>query len=122
MDQLTPVAAASAFRRIVADLSARSTIDPGALVDSLSPERAAALANRLDRLGDDPASGVATHDSFDGDHVVTIDSWIRIADSATLSDDVAEAGERTSMAAELRAIRALIAPTTTVLTQDPRET
>jgi hypothetical protein len=123
LPSMTPAEAATTLRHAVAALSRRSALELGELVPALSPERTAALTTKLERLGG-PAgapSAAAGHGAFDHDDVVTLDSWIRLADSATLHDDVVESDARTTLAAQLRAVRLLVAPAEPRLSEDPRE-
>ena len=109
MPPIAPADAAATLRHAVAALNRRSAVDLGDLVTAVSPARTAAVADKLERAG-----------ALDADDVVTLDSWIRLADSATLHDDVAEAEARRRLAAQLREIRALVAPGAGRLSDDPR--
>jgi hypothetical protein len=100
------------LRQAVAALSSRLTGDFGALVPEASTERTAALVAKLEAGG----GGVGA------DELVTLDSWIRLADSAMLHDDAAEAQDRAEIGRRLRAVRAVVAPQDTgLLTPDPRD-
>ena len=103
--------AGAAFREAVGALSGRMSGEFGDLVPAASAERTAALAAKLDGAGT----------AFSSEDVETLDSWIRLADSATLHDDVAESEARAGLAAQLRAVRALVAPPEPRLSEDPRE-
>jgi hypothetical protein len=103
--------AAAVLREAVAALSTRLSTDFGDLVPQASAARTAALATKLEAGG----AGV------DAEDLVTLDSWIRLADSAMLHDDPAEAQVRTNLAQQLRAVRALVAPSAGPLTEDPRD-
>ena len=53
--------------------------------------------------------------------VVTLDSWIRLADGAVLHDDPEEAARRAELARRLGAVRAVVTPDTGPLTEDARD-
>ena len=112
MSPLTHRDAAVLLRDSVTALSRRLTTDYGDLVPDASAERTAAL--------------VATLEEHDGrgtvsdDDVRTLDSWIRLADSAVLHDDPGEAQIRADVARQLRAVRTLVATGRGLLTEDPR--
>lgn len=110
MPPLTPHDAAVVLRQAVAALSGRLSTDFGDLVPEASAERTAALAAKLEA----GAAGVGPED------LVTLDSWIRLADSAVLHDDPEEARGRADLALRLRAVRAVVAPDDGPLTEDPR--
>ena len=112
MPPLTRPEAATLLRDAVAALSGRLGAEYGDLVPDASVERTAALVAALE--GGDGARAVAP------DHLRTLDSWIRLADSAVLHDDPAEARARADLAASLRAVRALAAPDAEMLTEDSR--
>jgi len=101
-------------------------VEPGDLVAAASAERTAALVGKLERAGAGPDAGFAdgaaggTTAGIDEEDVVTLDTWIRVADSFTLHDDAPEAQARAEIGHELRAVRELIAPTAGRLTDDPR--
>ena len=111
MTHVTTTNAATVLRDAVAALSDRLTSDFGDLVPDASTERTAAVMAKLE--------GGAT--SFGADDVATLDSWIRLADSAMLHDDTREAGQRSAIGERLRAVRALVAPGHDRLTEDSRE-
>jgi hypothetical protein len=111
MPQLTPSDAAAVLRRAVAALSGRLSTDYGELVPDASAERTAALAAKLEA----GAAGVGPDD------LATLDSWIRLADSAVLHDDAAEARSRAELATRLRAVRAVVSPDDGLLTEDARD-
>jgi hypothetical protein len=98
------------LRDAVTALSERLASDFGDLVPQASAERTAALVAKLE------AGGAGVED----DDVVTLDSWIRLADSAVLHDDAAEARRRAELATRLRAVRATLAPDAGPLSEDPR--
>ena len=108
--QLSPHDAAAVLRQAVAALSGRLSTDFGDLVPEASAERTAALAAKLEAGGADVGP----------DDVVTLDSWIRLADSAVLHDDPAEAQGRADLARRLRAVREVATPDRGPLTEDPR--
>ena len=111
MTTLTPRDAAAVLREAVAALSGRLSSEFGDLVPEASAERTAGLLARLE-------GGAA---DVRADDVVTLDSWIRLADSAVLHDDLAEARGRVDIARRLRLVRAAIAPDDVALTEDPRD-
>ncbi|HKG92086.1 MAG TPA: hypothetical protein VKA84_09355, partial [Gemmatimonadaceae bacterium] len=108
---MNPVEAAEILRDAVAALSAGTAVELGDVVAAASPERTAALAEKLER-------GAAR---FGAEDVETIDVWIRAADSFMLHDDPAEAEARAGVGRRLRAVRALVAPPAGLLTDDPRD-
>ena len=120
---LTPADGAAAIRDAVTALSRRSAIDLGDLVAAASPARSASLAEKLERIGAMPAAvhRQAIAAAFDDGDLVTLDSWIRLADSATLHDDAREADARRGIAERLRAVRQLVAPGDAHLSVDPRD-
>jgi len=118
MPQVTPRTAAAVLRDAVAALSHRLATDFGDLVPDASVERTAAVVAKLERLADGataPASAGLT-----AEDATTLDSWIRLADSAMLHDDPAEARARAGLGDRLRAVRALAVPDGARLTEDPR--
>jgi hypothetical protein len=117
---ITPADAAATFREAVAALSERLAGDYGELVPDASMQRTSALLAKLQQGGERDAGvrGIRLAD----DHVATLDAWIRLADNAVLHDDAREAGARTRIADQLRAIRALSAPRFDQLMEDSRET
>ena len=120
MTFLSPADAARVFRDAVAALSERLSSDYGELVPDASAERTSALLDRLE-------AGVESSSSARGirlgdDHVATLDAWIRLADNAVLHDDTREAAQRSRIADDLRAIRAIAAPRFERLLEDDRET
>ena len=117
--QLTPHDGAAVLRRAVAALSSRMPVEPGALAGEASVARTAALADKLERA----ASGAVGERvrGIDAEDVVTLDVWIRVADSFTLHDDAPEAEARAEWGRQLRAVRELIAPPAARLTNDPRD-
>jgi len=123
VSSLSPADGAAAIRDAVAALSRRSAIDLGELVDAASPARSAGLADKLDRIGAMPATvqPQAIAAAFDDRDLVTLDSWIRLADSATLHDDAREAAARRAIGDRLRAVRQLVAPGDAHLSVDPRD-
>jgi hypothetical protein len=108
----TPQEAAAMLREAVTALSGRLGTDYGDLVAEASVERTAALVAKLER-----GTGASV---LEPDEVVTLDSWIRLADSAMLHDDVAEAQARTDIASRLRAVRAAVTRDAGALSEDPR--
>lgn len=118
MPTISPADAAAVFRDAVAALSDRLTSDYGELVPDASTDRTAALLDKLEQDGRAGTRGLRLSD----DHVATLDAWIRLADNAVLRDDTREAAERTMIADQLRAIRALAAPRFGQLVEDARET
>jgi hypothetical protein len=102
-------------------------VEPGDLVAAASAERTAALVGKLERAGVGPGAGAAEGTAagiaagIDEEDVVTLDTWIRVADSFTLHDDAPEAQARAELGRELRAVRELIAPAAGRLTDDPRD-
>ena len=118
MSEITPADAAQIFRDAVAALSARLTGDYSELVPDASAERTAAVLAKLEAGA---ASGGSRGIRLADEHVVTLDSWIRLADNAVLHDDTREASARTEIADRLRAVRALAAPRFDQLTEDSRE-
>lgn len=110
MPPLPPHDAAAALREAVAALSSRLSGEFGDLVPEASTERTAALLAKLDAGGTDVGP----------DDLVTLASWIRLADSAVLHDDPAEAQRRTDIARQLRAVHAAVAPADAPLAEDPR--
>lgn len=119
MHQLTPHDGAAVLRQAVAALSSRMPVEPGALAAEASAERTAALAEKLERAAD--AAPGASVRGIDAADVVTLDVWIRVADSFTLHDDAPEAEARAEWGRQLRAVRELIAPPAARLTDDPRD-
>ena len=119
MPEITPADAATIFRDAVASLSERLIGDYGELVPDASAERTAALLAELE-VG--ATSGTDRGIRLADEHVVTLDSWIRLADNAVLHDDTREAAARTIIADQLRAVRALGAPRFERLLEDDRET
>jgi len=111
MTTLTPRDAAVVLREAVAALSGRLSSEFGDLVPEASAERTAGLLARLE-------AGVG---SLGADDVTTLDSWIRLADSAVLHDDPDEARGRVDIARRLRLVRTAIAPDDVSLTEDPRD-
>ena len=124
MPAMTPGEGAAALRQAVAALSSRMAVEYGDLVSAASPQRTAALAEKLERLDAVPEADrtQAVARSVDDADVETLDSWIRAADSFTLHDDAAEAQSRAELARRLRTVRELVAPPAERLTDDPRET
>ena len=123
MSQISHPEAAAALRAAVSALSARLTTEFGDLVPDASAERTSAVLAKLEGRADQsapdgsgPGRARLTHDD-----VATLDSWIRLADSAVLHDDTAEAQARVDIAARLREVRALVAPEQELLTEDSRE-
>jgi hypothetical protein len=110
MSPLTPHDAAVVLRESVAALSARLHTEFGDLVPEASAERTAALVGRLE----------AGAPRLEPEDVVTLDSWIRLADSAVLHDDPEEGRRRATLAERLRAVRAALAPDAGPLSDDPR--
>ena len=111
MPPMTRPEAVATLRDAVTALTARLGAEFGDLVPDASVERTAALAAALER---GEAGGVAP------DHLRTLDSWIRLADSAVLHDDPAEARTRADLARRLRTVRTLVAPGDDTLTGDSR--
>jgi hypothetical protein len=111
MSPLTRQEGAVLLRDAVAALAGRLNTEFGDLVPEASAERTAALAARLES----GQRGVAPDD------LVTLDSWIRLADSVMLHDDPTEAQVRADLAQQLRAVRMLLAPDGGPLTHDPRD-
>ena len=112
MPAMTPAQAAETLRDAVAALSTGAAVGLGEIVAAASPERTAALVERLERGGT----------RFGADDVETLDVWIRAADSFMLHDDAGgEAEARAAVGRRLRAVRALIAPAAGRLTTDPRD-
>ena len=120
MTSLSPADAARVFRDAVAALSERLSSDYGELVPDASAERTSALLDRLEAGAASPSSarGIRLGD----DHVATLDAWIRLSDNAVLHDDTREAAQRSRIADDLRAIRAIAAPRFERLLEDDRET
>jgi hypothetical protein len=112
MTRLDHSDAAAAFREAVAALSGRLTTDYGELVPEASAQRTSAVLAKLESNG--------SHGLTDDD-VTTLDSWIRLADSAVLHDDTREAETRTHIGDRLRAVRALMVPGEDRLSDDPRD-
>lgn len=112
MSPLTHLEAAVHLRDAVTVLSERLGGESGELVPDASAERTATLVAALER--GETGSGLTADD------IRTLDSWIRLADSAVLHDDPAEAQLRTRVADRLRAIRTLVAPGPGPLTEDSR--
>jgi hypothetical protein len=128
MPSITSSEPAATLRRAVAALRRRSPIEPGDLVAAVTPERTAALAEKLEHIHEaNPAHGAAPGGAtppaaaLDADDIVTLDSWIRLAESAMLHGDLAELRARTELAAQLRALRTLVAPGDARLSGDPRD-
>ena len=124
MPQLSHPEAAAILRSAVTALSARLTTEFGDLVPDASAERTSAVLAKLENgagqgalAGSGSAPARLTHDD-----VATLDSWIRLADSAMLHDDTAEAEARVDIASRLREVRALVAPEQELLSEDTRET
>jgi hypothetical protein len=119
MPHISPADAAGIVRDAVAALSERLSGDYGELVPDASTERTSALLRKLE-AGDSSAGGrgIRLADA----HVATLDAWIRLADNAVLRDDTREAATRTTIAQQLRAVRALSAPRHETLLEDERET
>src|SRR6476661_3048301 len=117
MPSILPSDAARIFRDAVAALSERLSSDYGELVPDASAERTAALLEKLEG-GAASARGLRLAD----DQVATLDAWIRLADNAVLHDDTREAAQRSRIADDLRAIRAIAAPRFERLLEDDRET
>jgi len=117
MTSISPADAARVFRDAVAALSERLSSDYGELVPDASAERTAALLEKLEG-GAASARGMRLAD----DQVATLDAWIRLADNAVLHDDTREAAQRSRIADDLRAIRAIAAPRFERLLEDDRET
>ena len=120
MPQISPADAARIVRDAVTALSERLAGDYGELVPDASAERTAALLRKLESGGRSSAGGRGIR--LADTHVATLDAWIRLADNAVLRDDTREAATRTSIAQQLRAVRALSAPRHERLLQDERET
>jgi hypothetical protein len=119
MPDISPADAAGIVRDAVAALSRRLTGDFGELVPEASTARTVALLGKLTEGGAAPsARGIRLAD----DHVATLDAWIRLADNAVLHDDSREAAARSSIADQLRAVRAFSAPRHERLMEDGRET
>jgi hypothetical protein len=113
MTHLTHADAATILREAVAALSDRLTTEYGELVPDASAQRTSAVVAKLEAGGASPLSD---------DDVTTLDSWIRLADSAMLHGDTREAERRVEIGDRLRAVRALVVPgTDRLLTEDPRE-
>ena len=119
MPSPSPADAARVFRDAVAALSERLSSDYGELVPDASAERTAAL---LEKLQGGATSAMARGIRLADDDVATLDAWIRLADNAVLHDDTREAAQRSRIAEDLRAIRALAAPRFDRLLEDDRET
>ena len=119
MPSPSPADAARVFRDAVAALSERLSSDYGELVPDASAERTAAL---LEKLQGGATSAMARGIRLADDDVATLDAWIRLADNAVLHDDTREAAQRSRIAEDLRAIRALAAPRFERLLEDDRET
>ncbi len=115
MPQITPTEAAAVLRDAVAALSGRLATEYGDLVPEASVGRTAAVVAKLEGGAAPAAAG------FTDDDAATLDSWIRLADSALLHDDPAEARARADLGARLRAVRALVAPGGELLTGDSRD-
>ena len=111
MSPLTRPDAAVLLRDAVTALAGRLRTEYSDLVPEASAERTAVVAAKLE----------ADQPDITPEDLVTLDSWIRLADSAMLHDDPAEAQVRADLAQQLRAVRALIAPSTGPLTPDPRD-
>jgi hypothetical protein len=111
MSQITPGEAAAVLRDAVAALTGRMTTEYGDLVPDASVERTAAVVAKLE-------GGAA---GFTAADAATLDSWVRLADSAMLHDDPAEARARADLGERLRAVRALVAPDGRPLAGDPRD-
>lgn len=86
MPRITTREAAGMLRDAVAALSARMPTDYGDLVPAASAERTAAVVAKLD-AGAEAGAGAAPGTGLTPDDVTTLDSWIRLADSATLHED-----------------------------------
>ena len=112
--------AAGIVRDAVTALSERLAGDYGELVPDASAERTAELLRKLQAGVSSNAGdrGIRLADA----HVATLDAWIRLADNAVLRDDTREAATRTTIAQQLRAVRALSAPRHETLLEDERET
>jgi len=117
MTSLSPADAPRISRDAVAALSERLSSDYGELVPDASAERTAALLEKLEG-GAASARGMR----LANDQVATLDAWIRLADNAVLHDDTREAAQRSRIADDLRAIRAIAAPRFERLLEDDRET
>ncbi len=102
---------AAMLREAVAALSARLRTASADVLPELSAERTAALVRRIE----------AGTGGLGADDVVTLDSWIRLADSVMLHDDPAEARQRAELAQRLRVVRARVAPGAGPLSDDPRD-
>jgi hypothetical protein len=120
MPPISPADAATIFRDAVSALSERLAGDYGELVPEASLERTSALKAKLEQGG--TASSAERGIRLSDDHVATLDAWIRLADNAVLHDDTREAAQRTAIADQLRAVRALSAPRHDRLLEDARET
>jgi hypothetical protein len=120
MPQISPADAAGIVRNAVTALSERLAGDYGELVPDASAVRTAELLRKLEAGGTSNARerGIRLADT----HVATLDAWIRLADNAVLRDDSGEAAARTTIALQLRAVRALAAPRHERLLEDERET
>jgi hypothetical protein len=123
MPQLSHSEAAAVLRAAVSALSARLTTEFGDLVPDASAERTSAVLAKLEgRAGPSAPDGAGSDRArLTHDDVATLDSWIRLADSAVLHDDTAEAQARVDIATRLREVRALVAPEQELLTEDSRE-
>jgi hypothetical protein len=109
--------AAVALRESVAALSSRMSGDYGELVPAATAERTAALLAHLEGRGS--AGGAVP--AVTADDIETLDSWIRLADSAMLHDDAAESRTRGEIGERLRAVRELVVPEGGHLTHDARD-
>lgn len=112
MTQLNHADAAAAFREAVAALSDRLTTEYGELVPEASAQRTSAVLAKLE---------TSSAGSLTDEDVITLDSWIRLADSAVLHDDTREAQARTDIGDRLRAVRALMMPGENRLSDDRRD-
>ena len=120
MTSVSPADAVRIFRDAVAALSERLSSDYGELVPDASAERTTVLVKKLEEgaAASTGARGIRLAD----DQVATLDAWIRLADNAVLHDDTREAAQRSRIADDLRAIRAIAAPRFDRLLEDDRET
>lgn len=120
MPNISAADAARIVRDAITALSERLAGDYGELVPDASTARTAALLEKLESGGQAATGGRGIR--LADDHVATLDAWIRLADNAVLHDDTREAAERTAIADQLRAVRALSAPRHESLLEDSRET
>jgi hypothetical protein len=111
--------AAVALRESVAALSSRMSGDYGELVPAATAERTAALLAHLERGAAGSVDGAAP--AVTAADIETLDSWIRLADSAMLHDDAVESRKRGEIGERLRAVRELVVPDGARLTDDTRD-